>query len=137
MAGETTSRSGLDIQQIPRVGGPVLNAAVWTHEYTTGQLELNDVLNIGYIPAGATLTGFFLYSDDLDSNVSPALVRKITVGSTDVATGLTTGQSAGGAFVGIEPVSVTADTLVKVTNTTAAATAVAGTTVLVPLYIGG
>ena len=137
MAGETSQRSGLDSQLIPRFGGPVLNADRWTHEYTTGQLELNDVLEMGYIPAGATLVGFLLFSDDLDSNGAPALVRKITVGSTDVATGLTTGQSAGGAYVGMEPLVLTADTLVKITNTTAAATAAAGTTVLVPLYIGG
>lgn len=131
----TTTRSGVDIQQIPRTGGPVVNSAVWSHEYTTGQLALNEVLEMGYIPNGATLVGFFLYSDDLDSNASPALVRKVTVGSTDVKTGITTGQAAGGAFVDMEPLTMTADTLVKITVTTAAATAVAGTTVLVPLYI--
>lgn len=135
MAGETTSRSGLDSQLIPRFGGPVVNSAVWTTELATTQLELNDVIQMGYIPSGATVIGFFVYSDDLDSNATPALASKITVGSTDVATALTTGRSAGGAFVGIEPVTVTSDTLVSVTFTTAAATAAAGTYALVPLYI--
>lgn len=137
MAAATSSRSGLAQSQfeMPRFGSPCVNSGVWTYEYATGELELNDVLQMGYVPNGATLLGFFMYADDLDSNVSPALVRKITVGSTDVATGLTYGQAAGGGFVAIEPVTMTADTLVSLTVTTAAATAVAGTTVLVPLYV--
>lgn len=137
MAGETTSISGLaqSRKSMPSTGGPEVNSDVWSHEYTTGELEANDVLQVGYIPAGATLLGFFMYSDDLDSNGTPALVRKITVGATDVATGLTYGQSAGGGFVAMEPLTVTSNTLVKMTVTTAAATAVAGTTALVPLYI--
>lgn len=137
MAAATSTRSGLaqSLKEMPKFGGPVVNSDVWTYEYATGELEASDVLEIGYIPAGATLLGFFLYSDDLDSNASAALVRKITVGSTDVASGLTIGQSAGGDFVAIEPVTVTSNTLVKITVTTAAATAAAGTTVLVPLYL--
>lgn len=131
----TTTRTGVDIQQIPKFGGPVLNSAVWSHEYTAGQLAVNEVLEMGYVPDGATVVGFFLYSDDLDSGATPALARKVTVGSTDVKTGITTGQSAGGVFVDMEPVTVSGDTLVKITVTTAAATAAAGTTVLVPLYI--
>lgn len=134
MAGETSTRTGVNRRHVPATGGPEVNAAVWSHEYTTAQLELNDVLEIGYIPDGATLLGFFMYSDDLDSDVTPTLARKITVGSTDVATGLTYGQSAAGAFVAIEPITMDGATLVKLTNTAAAATAVAGTTVLVPLY---
>lgn len=137
MAGETTQRSGLaaSLKNMPRYGGPMINSVAWPHEYTTGQLELNDVLEMGYVPAGATLLGFFAFHDDLDTNASPTLAQKITVGSTDVKTGITTGQAGGGTFIGIEPVTMTADTLVKVTNTTAAATAAAGTFVLSPLYI--
>lgn len=137
MAGETSQRSGLAASKksMPNGGGPLMNCAVWSHEYTTGQLEANDVLEAGYVPKGATLLGFFAFYDDLDSNGSPALVQKITVGSTDVKTGITTGQAGGGTFIGIEPITLTATTLVKVTNTTAAATAAAGTFVLVPLYL--
>jgi hypothetical protein len=142
MAGETTSRSGYT-DPLPKFGGPVLNAAVWTTELGTTQLELNDVINMGYIPKGSTLVGFFSYADDLDSNGAPALAWKITVGSTDVKTGLTIGQATSVSthsitqFLGIEPITATADTLVKVTFTTAAATAAAGTFCLVPVYIGG
>lgn len=143
MAGETTSRSGIDSDVLPHMQGPVLNSVVWTTELATSQLELNDVINMGYIPNGATLVGFFAYADDLDSNGSPALAWKITVGSTDVKTGITIGQATSVSthsvtqFLGIEPITMTAATLVKVTFTTAAATAAAGTFVLCPVYIGG
>lgn len=143
MAGETTSRSGIDADVLPHMQGPVLNSVVWTTELATSQLELNDVINMGYIPNGATLVGFFAYADDLDSNGSPALAWKITVGSTDVKTGITIGQATSVSthsvtqFLGIEPITTTAATLVKVTFTTAAATAAAGTFVLCPVYIGG
>lgn len=143
MAGETTSRSGLDAQLLPHARGPVLNGAVWTTELATTQLELNDVINMGYIPTGAVLLGFIAYADDLDSNGSPALAWKITVGSTDVKTGITIGQASSVSthsitqFLGIEPITTTEATLVKVTFTTAAATAAAGTFCLVPVYIGG
>lgn len=142
MAGETTARSGIDIDQLPRMGGPILNAAPWTVEVTTAQLELNDVLQLGYLPTGVTLLGFIAFADDLDSNGSPALAWKITVGVTDVKTGITIGQAASVSthsitqFLGVEPLTTTDRTLVSVTFTTAAATAVAGTFSLTPVYIG-
>lgn len=140
MAGETTARSGIDIDSLPRMGGPVLNAAPWTVEVTTAQLELNDVLQLGYLPAGVTLLGFIAFADDLDSGT--ALVWKVTVGATDVKTGVTIGQAAAVSthsltqFLAVEPLTTTDRTLVSVTFTTAAGTAVAGTFSLTPVYIG-
>jgi hypothetical protein len=142
MAGETTSRSGISRRITPVQGGPVLNGAVWSTSVATTQLELNDVLEMGYLPKGVTLVGFIAYATDMDTNGTPALAWKITVGSTDVKTGVTIGQATALStqtltqFLGIEPVTTTAATLVKVTVTTAAATAAAGTLVLVPVYIG-
>lgn len=140
MAGETTSRSGIDIDVLPRAGGPVLNGAVWTTELATSQLELADVVNMGYLPTGVTLVGFIAFADDLDS--ATALVWKITVGSTDVKTGITIGQASAVSthtltqFLAVDPYTTTDRELVKVTITTAAGTAVAGTLSLVPVYIG-
>lgn len=141
MAGETTSRTGISDVVMPKAIGPMLTGAVWTTELATTQLELADVVNMGYLPKGVTLVGFIPFVDDLDSNGSPALVWKITVGSTDVKTGLTLGQAASlttvtNSFIAIEPLTTTATTLVSATVTTAAATAVAGTFCLVPVYIG-
>ena len=143
MAGETTSRSGIDIDVLPHFRGPVFGGDVWTTELATTQLELNDVINMGYIPKGAVLVGFFAFADDLDSSGSPALAWKITVGSTDVKTGITIGQASSVSthsvtqFLGIEPITTSVPTPVKVTFTTAAATAAAGTFCLVPVYLGG
>lgn len=141
MAGETTSRTGISDVVMPKAIGPMLTGAVWTTELATSQLQLADVLNMGYLPKGVTLVGFIPFVDDLDADASPALVWKITVGSTDVKTGLTLGQAASlvtntGGFIAVEPLTTTATTLVSVTVTTAAATAAAGTFCLVPVYIG-
>jgi hypothetical protein len=136
MAGETTSRTGLTTRLQPYCGGPTFYGDPWTVAYATGELEANDVKNVGYLPPNVTCVGFFWKSDDLDTNASPALAQKITIGSTDVATGLTYGQAGTGGVVVIEPVTVTSETLVKVTNTTAAATAAAGDVFITPILIG-
>ena len=135
MAGETVSISGPVRAATPHFPGPVLNAAVWTYELATGNLESNDVLSLGYVPAGATLIGLMVFTDDLDS--ATGIVSKFIVGSTDVVTGLTIGRAAGGSFVAFEPVAVTSDTLVKWQVTTVPTGAQAGTITVVPLYIGG
>lgn len=134
MAGETIQRAGIDPQQARHAKGPILNAAVWSVSFATGNLEATDIAEFGYVPNGATLVGFHYYADDLDSGTN--LVTKVTVGGTDVLTGLTWGRSAGGGFVGIDPITTTAHTLVSMTVTTAPAGAQAGRIVLVPVYIG-
>jgi hypothetical protein len=59
-----------------------------------------------------------------------------------VKTGITIGQADAKAthsltqFLSIDPITTTAETLVKVTFTTAAGTPAAGTLVLVPFYLG-
>jgi hypothetical protein len=131
VAGETTSASAAERKAggYTVYGGP---GETMTKAYATGQLELNDVMEFGYIPAGVKLLGFIYKPDDLDS--STGLVQKITVGSTDVATGLTGGQTGAGSFVAITPYTTTAPTLVKLTCTTAATGAQAGNVYLTPVY---
>lgn len=132
MAGEIINRDNFNAKKIPALQGPILNGTVWQHEFTTGQLELADVLNLGYLPAGCTLLGFLVYIDDIDS--ATTLVWKLSVGGTDVSTGNTDGRTAGGAIKVIEPRTLTATDLVTFTVTTAP-TAVAGTLYVIPLYI--
>lgn len=132
MAGETTA-----VGAVARVTGKKLPFAAmtanpWTIAYATGQLETNDVQEAGYLPAGVTLVGFIYAPTDMDSGT--ALVQKLTVGSTDVATGLTGGQTGAKTFVGVTPLEITEPTKVTVTTTTAAGTAVAGTLYLTPVY---
>ena len=140
MAGETTARSGIDIDVLPHAQGPILNGVVWSTELATTQLELADVINMGYLPGGVTCIGFVAFADDLDSGT--ALVWKISIGATDVKTGITIGQAPAVSthsltqFLAIDPITTTAPALVSVTVTTAAGTAAAGTLALTPIYIG-
>ena len=143
MVASTVSRTGIATEAKPKACGPILNGAVWTTEVATTSIdEAADTINMGYLPPGVTLLGFIAFADDLDSNGTPTLAWKITVGSTDVKTAITIGQAATGlthtlsSFIGIEPLTTTTETLVKVVITTAAATAVAGTLALTPVYLG-
>lgn len=143
MAGETTSRSGINSRKTTKyAGGPILNADVWSASVATTQLEANDVLNMGYLPKGVTLVGFIVHATDMDTNGTPTLAWKITVGSDDLKTGITIGQATSVSthtltqFLSVAPTTTTAPTLVKVTFTAAAATAAAGTLALTPVYIG-
>lgn len=124
MAGETTTAASLDP---PYEGAEGMFLVPFTLTYSTTQNELNDVMQAGYLPAGVTVYGLIYSPTDMDTNVSPALVQKVTIGSTDVATALTGAQTGAKTFVGITPVTLTAKTLATVTSTTAAATAAAGT----------
>ena len=100
------------------------------------------MIELGYLPKGVTLVGFIAYATDMDTNVSPTLAWKITVGSDDLKTGITIGQATAVSthtltqFLAVAPTTTTAATLVKVTFTAAAATAAAGTLALTPVYIG-
>lgn len=129
MAGETVAVTAN--KRKFKTTAPVIGQT-WSIAYAATDTQLNDVTEIGYVPANTTLIGFIYAPTDLDEGA--ALVQKITVGSTDVATGLTGGQGGTASFVAIRPVTVTTDTLVKVTSTTAAATGAAGTLHLTALY---
>jgi len=124
MAGETTAVASVDP---PFEGAAGLFLVPFTLAYSTTQNETNDVMNAGYLPANVTVHGVIYAPTDMDTNVSPAVVHKVTIGSTDVATGLTGAQTGTKSFQPITPVTITAKTLVSVTSTTAAATAAAGT----------
>lgn len=141
MTASTVNRTGIDTEPRAKQGGPILNGMVWSHELATTSIDENDdAVNMGYLPARVICIGFSAYLDDVDT--STALVWKITIGSTDVKTGMTIGQADAKTthtltqFLSIDPYTTTAETLVKVTFTTAAGTPVAGTLVLVPIYLG-
>ncbi len=124
MAGETTAVASNDVPfELP--AGMFL--VPFTLTYSSTQNETNDVMNVGYLPAGATVYGVVYAPTDMDTNVSPAVVHKITVGSTDIVTGLTGAQTGAKSVAVCTPLALTAKTLASVTSTTAAATGAAGT----------
>lgn len=120
----------------PVAKGPTLHI----HEFDTLTLattqldEQDDVTHVGYFPAGVTVYGLIFTATDMDTG-SAALVYKATIGSTDVVTGITAGQTATTAahFLGT-PYTTAAFDLLKITVTTAAATAAEGTLKVRALY---
>jgi hypothetical protein len=124
MAGETVSTTGtFSPYELPQG----LFLVPFTLTYSSTNNETNDVMEAGYTPANCKIYGLIYMATDMDTNVSPAVVHKVTVGSTDIVTGLTGAQTGVGSVSACTPLSVTSKSLVKVTTTTAAATGAAGT----------
>ena len=142
MAGETTTQNttGLPLY-LPR--GSERATRRLTFEVTTGELELNDIIQSIELPKGALIVGGFLATDDLDTHACPTIT--IDVGTGDDPDGLldgTTIAQGGGhaAFNGDllrDGAALTVDDTVDVKIATAAATAAAGTVTLVVDYING
>lgn len=121
MAGETTSALSSD----PPFSAPVGFFLVpFTVAYSTTQNESADVMELGYLPANCKVYGC-IYTPS--AMAASALVHKITIGSTDVITGLIGAVLGTGSVQTWAPVTLTANTLAKVTSTTAATTPAAGT----------
>jgi hypothetical protein len=132
MAGETTALSASE-NDPPFQGAEGLFLVPFTKAFSSTQNETNDVMEMGYLPADCTVYGFIYAPTDMDTNVSPGLVHKITAGSTDLVTGLTGAQTGTKSFQPCTPTALTAKTKVTVTSTTAAATGAAGTLYLAAL----
>lgn len=103
--------------------------------FGTTDNELNDIQQAGYLPPNVKLLAVGFYPTDMDTNGAPAVVHKVTVGATDVVTGLTGAQTGTSSFTPVTNAGrvlapATTPTLVQVQSTTAAATAAAGTAVL-------
>lgn len=97
------------------------------------QLIVNIKVAVGVVPANVTVVGFMVLSSDMDTG-TPALVQSLYIGSTVVATGITTGQGGTSAFVPCLPTATTAETPVYINTTTAAATPAAGTVYVTAVY---
>jgi hypothetical protein len=137
MAGETTSLSATawrDSQVLPVLKGPTLHVHEVTATYSnTNQLELNDVMQVTYLPPGVKIWALGVTATDMDS--STGLVQKVTVGSTDIVTGLTNGQTAATTFHQLPAAYTTTNIeLVTITNTTAASGTPATGSVLLRFY---
>lgn len=136
MAGETTSVAASAARLHQSNPGAGMFWVEFNLTYSTTQNELADVMEAGYIPAGAKCVAVYHGPTDMDSNGSPTLVHKVTVNGVDAVTGLTGAQSGTASltpvtstFAATAPLA-TGPQLVTVTSSTAAATAVAGTVVL-------
>jgi hypothetical protein len=136
MAGETTSvaASSARLYSDVPVGG---FWATFSLTYGATDNETNDVMEAGYLPANVRTLAVIWAPTDMDTG-TPAVVHKVTVGSTDIVTGLTGAQSGTASLTvclqaAIVATPSTSPALVKVTTTTAAATGAAGTALLLIL----
>jgi len=100
---------------------------------TAYQLIVNIKVAVGVVPGNVTVIGFLVKSSDMDTG-SAALVQSLYLGSTVVATGITTGQGGTSAFVPCLPTALTAETACYINTTTAAATPAAGTVYVTAIY---
>lgn len=138
MAGETTSlavATALDaVRVFPVRPGPTLHVAELTATYSaTNQLEINDVMEVAYLPAGIKVWMIGVTATDMDS--STGLVQKVVIGTTDVLTGLTNGQAATTTLHQLAaPYTTTAQEVLKLVNTTAASGTPATGSVKLRLY---
>lgn len=139
MAGETTKATGYSAIAFKGHSLQVCALDI-THEITTGELEVGDIIQFGVVPKGSTYVGGYIATDDLDSNGTPTLDLVIGDSADDdglQATG-TVGQAAAitqlsGAYI-TNKTTTTADETISVKVNAAAATAAAGTIRLVVNY---
>jgi hypothetical protein len=140
MTASTTSLaagSWRNANTVPMFKGPALHVHAFdsTAIATTQIDEQDDITEVGYLPAGVTVYGLIINATDLDTAGSPALVYKAILGSTDVVTGITVGQSAStSAFYLGTPYTTTDYTVLSLKVTTAAGTAASGTIKVRALY---
>lgn len=126
MAGETTAlavSTALDaVRVFPVRPGPTLHVVELLATYSaTSQLEINDVMEVAYLPAGIKVWMIGVTATDMDA--ATGLVQKVVIGTTDVLTGLTNGQNAATTLVQLPtPYTTTAQELLKLVNTAAATT---------------
>lgn len=135
MAGETTSVAASAARTFLQNPGAGCYWVFFNLTYSTTQNEAADVMEAGYIGPNVRVMTVGWYPTDMDTNVSPAAVHKVTVNAVDVVTGLTGAQTGTSSLTPVTSTSMstvpgTAAQLVSVTTTTAAATAAAGTAVL-------
>lgn len=134
MAGETTAVAASAARVFKDNPGFGLFAVPFSLTFGTNDNQTADIMEAGYIGVGVTPYAVVWIPTDMDTNVSPAVVHKITVGSTDVVTGLTGAQSGTAQIVPVSAImTTTAVTKVQVNTSTAAATAAAGTATLILL----
>lgn len=136
MAGETTTDLIPTNPLYTSKSAGQLVAQTFTVAVRTTDLETNDITGVGKVPNGATVLGFYFFTDDLDSG-SEALVWSVLIGTTVVQAGITNAVAKAGTHFACStgPLAVTADTVINIKSTTAAATGVAGNVKITPIYI--
>ena len=138
MAGETRTVAATAARTSYQAQGAGAYWVFFNLTFSTTDNETADVVQAGYIAPNARVLAVLWAPTDMDTNVSPAVVHKVSVtmgSAVDIVTGLTGAQSGTSSLTPVTPTAAattpgTSPQLVTVTSTTAAATAAAGTAVL-------
>lgn len=155
MATFTAARAASTVQAFETVGTGVLCAAYGTIEVTANPVA-SDVYQMCRVPAGATVLGGRIYSDDIDTNATETLdldvgwaangtdaadpdgFGNLGVLGTDTVAGIKPeggyNYAFGGVLVTDGPKTFAAETVVQVTCVATAATFAAGTLSVVVYY---
>jgi|SRR5882724_1350122 len=135
MAGETTTVAASAARNYYDNPGAGTFVVPFNLTFLSTDNETADVMEAGYLPPNVRMVGVTWAPTDMDTNGSPAVVHKVTVGSTDIVTGLTGAQTGTSSYTAVTNAAAvlapaTTPTKVTVTSSTAAATGAAGTAVL-------
>jgi len=126
MTAATVAVAASAIHQVPKPYSAGLIAIPYSATIATTSLDdVGDIVELGYVPENVTVVGFIISTASLAAS---ALVYKITIGSTDAITGVTTGSGAGSAFWGVSPapLAITTRSKIQINITTVATTPAAG-----------
>jgi hypothetical protein len=138
MAGETTAVAASASKTFYDNPGAGTFWAKFNLTFGTTDNELNDIMQAGYIGPNVLPLVVGWFPTDMDTNGSPVVVHKVTINGVDAVTALTGAQTGTSSLTPVTPTFAattpgTAPQLVQVQTTTAAATAAAGTGVLMLL----
>ena len=136
MTAATVAVSANAAHQIPKGYEMGLAGIRFTISMATTSLDdVGDIVELGYLPANCTVIGFIVSSTDMDTNVSPTATGKLTLGSTDLVTGIADQKAGTSSFYACTPTALTAVTKLQWNQTAVSATAAAGTLDVTALYI--
>jgi hypothetical protein len=119
---------------VAKIGGPLqVHAFSAVTVATTSIDEINDIFEIGYLPAGVVVHGFIVKSTDMDTG-GPTLAYTLRLNGVDLVTGVTTGQAAATAVHWCAPTTTAGYEVVDAKVTAAATTPAQGTVTVRVLY---
>jgi hypothetical protein len=129
--------SGVPLPHSPSAN--VLMAATVSYSIATTELELDDIVQMVKVPAGATVYDVILVSTDVDTNGTPTAKFDVGDGADDdYYIAASTIPQAGGIVrsnaLTAKPKTYTVDDTIDLHVDTAAATAAAGTVSLTVIY---
>lgn len=136
MTAATVALAASAIHNVSKPYSAGLVGLLFTATMATTQIDdVGDITELGYVPENCTVVGFIVSATDMDTNGTPLLVGKLTLGAVDVVTAIADGKTGTSAFYACVPQVLTVRTKLQWNTTAVAATAAAGTLYVTALYV--